>query len=262
LNFAKKSILAMAGMAALAVPILLGVIGASYVRAQSQRGDALSAGATTPKFEAASIKRNMEPGGLRAQNAPLMLLIQRAYAVQAFQVAQGPAWMNTERYDFEAKAERGSDQKQVWVMLQTLLADRFRLRLHRETRELPVYDLRVAKGGSKLPAVKPVDCVSRPPGAPPTPPAAGQTDRGYVAGPLGRTKLLRFQGSKVQMAGLINKLAWVLGRPVLNKTEFTRDFDLDLSFSADEVTMGLPGFGGSEGSESGWPKAPHRPEPT
>jgi uncharacterized protein (TIGR03435 family) len=215
---------------------------------------------THPTFEVASIKQNtsvvgdptqhpmgvrMEPGGgMRAQNAPLMLLIQRAYGVQAFQVVGGPAWRNTTGYDIAAKPEGNTDRKQMWLMLQTLLADRFKLTLHRETRELPVYDLKVAKGGSKLPMAKAVVCVSRTPGAPPAPPAPGQADCGYVAGPLGLTALLQFQGSKVRMADFISKLALVMGRPVLDKTALTNEFDLNLSFTADEATIGLPGFGG------------------
>ena len=102
-------------------------------------------------------------GRLTAHNAPLTLLIQRAYAVQAFQVVGGPAWINTDGYDIEAKPEGDTDRKQMWLMLQTLLADRFKLTLHRETRELPVYDLTVAKRGPKLPAPKEVNCVSRGP---------------------------------------------------------------------------------------------------
>jgi uncharacterized protein (TIGR03435 family) len=217
-----------------------------------------------PAFAVASIKRNtsvssdptrqpmgvrMEPGGrLRAQNAPLTLLIQRAYGIQAFQVAGGPAWIDSPGYDIEAKPEDTTDRKQMLLMLQTLLAERFKLSLHRETRELPVYDLKVAKSGSKLPVSKEVNCMSMPSdGTPPIAPNPGQALCGYVAGPMGEWStyaVLRLQGSKVHMADFISKLALVLGRPVLDKTEFTRDFDLNLKFTADETTIGLPGFGG------------------
>jgi uncharacterized protein (TIGR03435 family) len=217
-----------------------------------------------PAFAVASIKRNtsvssdptrqpmgvrMEPGGrLRAQNAPLALLIQRAYGVQAFQVVGGPAWINSPGYDIEAKPEDTTNRKQMLLMLQTLLAERFKLSLHRETRELPVYDLKVAKAGSKLPVSKEVNCMSTPPdGAQPVPPQPGQSLCGYVAGPMSGWSTyaaLRLQGTKVHMADFISKLALVLGRPVLDKTEFTRDFDLNLRFTADEATIGLPGFGG------------------
>ena len=95
-----------------------------------------------------------QPGGrLSTQNAPLLMLIQNAYAVQAYQVVGGPGWLNTDGFDIEAKPETNVDRKQTWPMLQTLLADRFKLALHRETRELPVYAL-TAKSNLKLPAPK------------------------------------------------------------------------------------------------------------
>jgi uncharacterized protein (TIGR03435 family) len=273
LNFAKKFALAAAAMVAVAVPIVVGIISAADVRAQSQPGIALSAGAVAPKFEVASIKRGpswseparhpmgvrMDPGGrLQAQNAPLMLLIQRAYGVQAFQVVGGPAWIDTAGYNIEAKPKSNTDRKQMWLMLQTLLADRFKLALHKETRELPAYDLKVAKGGPKLPAPTAADCISRPPGARPTPPEPWQTDCGYVAGPYGTTGLLHLEGSKVHMADFIRTLELVLGQPVLDKTEFTRYFSLNLTFTADEDTIGLPGYGGP--GDPGGTRLPEDPD--
>jgi uncharacterized protein (TIGR03435 family) len=131
-------------------------------------------------------------------------------------------------------------------MWQTLLADRFKLRLHRETRELPIYDLTVAKSGSKLPAAKEAGCVSFPPGTPPRY-VPGKVDCGYVSGPFSGYEpgLLHIKGSKVQIADLIRELTSVLDRPVLDKTAFTGEFDLDLSFTPDGALMGLPaGYGG------------------
>ena len=126
---------------------------------------AQSAGA--PRFAVATVKRNpstevltmavpmgvgYRPGGrLVAGNVPVAMLIQRAYSVQGFQVVGGPSWINTDGYDIEAKPEGSTDQKQMWLMLQTLLADRFKLAMHRETRDLPVWDLQTVKGGAKLP---------------------------------------------------------------------------------------------------------------
>jgi len=194
------------------------------------------------------------PGGrLTATNASLKLLIQFAYAAHdsphwlpllASQVAGGPAWIDSVGYDIEAKPEGNTDAKHAWLMLETLLADRFKLALHRETRELPVYDLTVAKSGPKLPAAKEAGCVSFPPGTPPRP-VPGKVDCGYVSGPFSEyTPGLHIKGSKVHVADLVRELASVLDRPVLDKTGFTGEFDLDLSFTADDATMGLPGSGG------------------
>src|SRR5271157_5128338 len=226
-----------------------------------------------PSFEVASIKRNTfdrvesarhamgvgyQPGGrLTAQNASLMLLIQFAYADRAnpmsghwlplpvSQVAGGPAWMRTEGYDIDAKPKGDTDERQTWLMLQTLLADRFRLGLHRETRDLPIYDLTVAKSGPKLPPAKETGCVSFPPGTMPRY-VPGKVDCGYVSGPFAEftAGLLHMRGRKVHVADLVRELASVLGRPVLDKTEFTGEFGLDLSFTPDAALEGLLGFGG------------------
>jgi uncharacterized protein (TIGR03435 family) len=190
-----------------------------------------------------------QPGGrLIMRNASLMLLIQFAYAVHdsphwlpllASQVVGGPAWINSFGYDIEAKPERNTDEKHTWLMLQTLLAGTFKLALRRETRELPVYTLTAAKNGFKLPAPMEVSCISFPPGTPPRH-IPGKVDCGYVPLLLESTGL-RMQGSKLHMADLIRELAMVLGRPVLDKTEFTGEFDLNLSFTADETMRWPPG---------------------
>jgi uncharacterized protein (TIGR03435 family) len=193
------------------------------------------------------------PGGrLAATNASLKLLIQFGYAphdnpmpghsmpLLASQVVGGPAWVKSDGYDIQAKAERNTDPKQTWLMLQTLLADRFKLALHRETRELPVYVLTAAKNGLRLPPAKEAGCVSFPPGTTPHY-VPGKVDCGYVSGPSsGYGAGLHIKGSKVHMADLIRELASVLDRPVLDKTGFTGEFDVDLRFTPDDATMGFP----------------------
>ena len=211
-----------------------------------------------PAFEVASIKRGASavrtdgrPHGRRLQtrrpddrrNAPLRLLIQFAYAVhdsphshplRASQVVGGPAWIDSDGYDIEAKPEANTDQKHTWLMLQTLLADRFKLTLHRETRELPVYDLTARKSGLKLPAPKEADCVSFPPGTTPRH-IPGTVDCGYAPLLLSPTGL-RMNGRKLHMADLIRELALTLGRPVMDKTGFTGEFDLNLNYTDDALT--------------------------
>ena len=215
-----------------------------------------------PAFQSVSIKRNtsnwserfQHPMGMAGLNSSLMLLIRFAYAVHdspyqghtlplpASQVVGGPSWIDSEGYDIEAKSGANTDPKQIRLMWQTLLADRFKLRLHRETRELPVYVLTAAKNGFKLPAPpKGVGCVSFLPGTKPHH-VPGKVDCGYVAGPfLGAARgELRIQGSKVHMADLVKELASVLDRPVSDKTGFTSEFDLNLSFTPDEALRGFP----------------------
>jgi len=163
----------------------------------------------------------------------------------ASQVLGGPAWINSLRYDIETEPKTTTDPKRIWMMWQTLLADRFKLRLHREIRDLPIYELAVAQGGPKLPAPpNDLGCVSFPPGTPPHY-VPGKVDCGYVSGPFSlHTAGLHIKGSKVHVADLIRELALVLDRPVLDKTGVTDEFDLNLTFTPDAALVGLPGFGG------------------
>jgi uncharacterized protein (TIGR03435 family) len=228
--------------------------------------------AARPEFQVASIKPNTAvgargmgvralPGGrLTALNAPLMMLIQNAYAVQASQVVGGPSWINSEGYDIEAKPEGNTDRQHMWLMLQTLLADRFKLALHRETRERPVYALTLTKAGLKQPPPNAGSCVTIDPSAPPPPGAP----LGFPCGKVGvmgsPSGLLQMQGGKVPMPELVRVLAMVLGRPVVDRTGVTGEFDVHLEFTPDESTMGLPGAGGP-GDPGGPPLAtdPGRP---
>src|SRR5215472_6338090 len=122
---------------------------------------AVAAVAQTPTFEVASVKTSASDtgrpdikrdpgGGITLSNATLELLVVMAYNIQSFQIAGGPSWLRSRRFDVVAKAPEGAPKNQTWVMLQTLLADRFQLTVHREARELPILELTVAKGGPKI----------------------------------------------------------------------------------------------------------------
>ena len=216
-----------------------------------------------PAFEVATIKLSApardsthpatgvryRPGGrIIATNAPLKLLIQFAYAVhdsrnhslplEASQVVGGPAWVDSDAYDIEAKPESNTDPSHAWPMLQTLLADRFRLRLRTETRNLPVYDLTVRKSGLKLPPPMDTKCVSFPPGTTPKY-VPGASDCGYAPLQLSPSGL-QMEGRKLHMSDLVRELTRALGEPVLDKTGFTGEFDIDLN-SMDEGVMKSPG---------------------
>ncbi len=119
-----------------------------------------------PVFEAASVKLAgpasykegqanvvFSPGSLTLRNATLQSIIVTAYTVKDFQVS-GPG-LDSQRYDILAKAAGGAGDDQLKLMLQGLLADRFKLALHRESKETPVYALVVGKKGAKLPDAVP-----------------------------------------------------------------------------------------------------------
>ena len=120
---------------------------------------AYSQSGTVPKFEVASVRpsksgsghssENQTNGRFTATNVTLKDCIKFAYGLKDYQIS-GPAWLNDERYDIVAKAADGAATDQLMPMLQTLLTDRFRLTIHREHKELPIYALVMGKNGSKL----------------------------------------------------------------------------------------------------------------
>jgi uncharacterized protein (TIGR03435 family) len=209
------------------------------------------------KFEVASVKPSTEqrfkmvrplPGRLTA-DAPVQLLMQNAYAVQPFQIAGGPDWVNSEHYQIEAKADGKASRDQILLMLRALLEDRFQLKIHRETRQLPVYALAISKSGPKLTPPQEGSCVTPAPDAVPdwaggriAPPGRGQppSPRCGSVGVMVVPDGARMQGGKVPMAEFIRMLSMVLGRTVVDKTGFTDLFDLRLDFLPDEITAGLP----------------------
>ncbi len=172
LDFAKKLLLTAAAFLALAVPITFGLFHATPSQAQPQ-SDSIST--VAPTFESVSIKRSPDTGGkfyakmmfslqdgsFTASGVTLQRLIQMAYRVQDTQIS-GPAELNTMKFDIDAKLNRGAadallkQQKSFddQLALKTLLAQRFKLALHPEARNLPVYHLVVVDGGSKMQETK------------------------------------------------------------------------------------------------------------
>jgi uncharacterized protein (TIGR03435 family) len=117
---------------------------------------------TPPRaFDVASVKPNLSGGGnfsmgtsrgrLTATNVPVRMLVLKAFHAKEFQVSGEPGWFGTERYDIVAKIENaGISDDDLWLLLEPLMVDRFKLRFHRETKQLPVYSLVKAKGGPKF----------------------------------------------------------------------------------------------------------------
>jgi uncharacterized protein (TIGR03435 family) len=182
LTLGKKAVLAAAGLASLAAPILVGVLKTPILEAQSTS-------VATSKWEAVSIRPcepgSVAPGGrsggmgvspqrLHVTCWPLDFLIQATYTFAndrnklvlevnsngLVPVSGGPAWMRSERYDIEAKAEGNPTAREMQgPMLRALLEDRFKLKVHLEAREGPVYELTVAKSGFKLQPMKEGSCI-------------------------------------------------------------------------------------------------------
>lgn len=210
-----------------------------------------------PQFEVASIKPSSSgsimnvrplPGRLTADSS-VQILVQYAYGVQPFQVAGASGWMQAEPYRIEATAPANTSRDQMFLMLQSLLENRFQLNTHRETRDLPVYTLVAAKSGLRLPIPKEGGCVDSAAEAStewaggrmaaPGEVQSGKAQCGSAEVILGPTGA-RMQGSKVAMPELIRRLSMLLDRSVVDKTGFTGQFSLQLDFAPDDTTPSMP----------------------
>ncbi|MGA2877372.1 MAG: TIGR03435 family protein [Bryobacteraceae bacterium] len=214
--------------------------------------------APRPEFEVASIKPNksadrrimiLPPRGGRftATGVTMQLLIALAYRIKDFQISGAPSWLNSERYDIEAKAEGNPAIEALGPMLQTLLEDRLQFKFHRETKDLPVYALVVAKAGKLHEAEG--ECGPRPDGPPP-PPEPGK----LPTAPCGGFFVFpgHLSGQKVAIMQLLDPLSRFTGRNVLDKTNLTGKYDIDLQYTPEQGQFPvLPG-----GAPPGLPPLP------
>ena len=231
------------------------------VRAQATTG---ADTANPPRFDVATVKRNMsgaseigtvfQPGGwYRASNVRLRDLVAEAHQVRDFQVAGGRPWVASDRFDIEAKSEdaaafalvpkadgtRAMPEK-PFLMLRELLKDRFKLVVHRETREGPVYALAMSRSGRRGPGLRPfaVNCAAIDPKNPP--PGVGHC--GGIRRAPGR-----FEGRTATMAHLARSLSILLQRPVIDRTGLSEPFDFDMEWapvnsSVDAAATPVSGF--------------------
>lgn len=217
---AGKIALAVAGVAAIATPLIIGVLRAQTLPPPPQF-----------KFEVASIRpsnaadlnNRLGPspqGGLRGQNVTTMHLIAFAYAVRPLQIIGGPGWVRSDRFDVIATPDQPEsrpapdmprDQLDSFIgrlhqRVQALLSERFGLVLRAETRKMPVYALVIAKGGHKL-----------------TPT--------LEKNPNMQTSARHVRGTAATMKDVAFALAGLLERPVIDETGLTGLYDLSMEFA-------------------------------
>jgi|SRR5579863_554092 len=191
-----------------------------------------------PSFDAASVRpNNSTPGGGGKQGPPggvlrytpgkvtgtatTRTIIREAYQVTDHQLSGGPGWLDNDKFDIEAKAATSADKDQLRLMLQTMLAERFKLVVRHETKEMPVYALTVGKNGPKFPDVKPDD--------------AGFVKVPANAGSTGGNGLVT-RGSIQDFAFLLSGIPSI-DRPVLDKTRLQGVYALLVHWDADEDFM-------------------------
>ncbi len=190
-----------------------------------------------------------DPGRITWTNATLKTLLTIAYDVKNYQV-NGPAWIDTERYDIVAKVPDGATKEQVNVMWQNLLKERFGMVLHHESKEFQVSELVVAKTGSKLKetALDPNAPPPPPPTGPPEPPKLDKNGFPEMNGPGLRMMFQNGPNGAVghmvaraqPISGLTSMLGNQLNRPVVDKTGLTGKYDFNLEYTPD--LSGLPGL--------------------
>jgi uncharacterized protein (TIGR03435 family) len=258
IGFRGKLLLCAAGLAAFAVPVVFGFVNRTEIQATSQ---AQNTGASAPVFEVASIKPSKargsfgvvgdkamfekdiagwsSPDRFTARGETLRTLIQLAYGIQANQISGAPNWLDSEEYDVEAKLNQSEadtlqkltpDQRNIEQqrMLQALLADRCKMRIHRGTKLLPVYALVIAKDGPKLREAKPGDTYPK-----------GIQDEGRPAG----AETLEFgpgqlTGQALPLAFLVQQLMHqpeLGGRLVLDQTGLKGTYDFKLQWTPERL---------------------------
>jgi uncharacterized protein (TIGR03435 family) len=221
----------------------------------------------TPEFEVASIKTykpegemmrimfKYTPDGIDASGVPLQTLVREAYGIEDNQIIGVSDWIGSQQFDIQAKMDQSDTetlrklpqdeaQKLRQRMLQALLADRFKLTVHRETRELPVYSLVVAKGGIKMREA-----------------AAGDLYPNGIKGPDGKSSggMLRMgpgelTGQAIPLGRVVSTLSWQTGHHVIDKTGLTGKYDFTLKWAPGEGET--PMLHGPPGGNTGGANAP------
>lgn len=210
-------------------------------------------------FEVASIKASapdsrrvflqfLPGGGMRVTNMTLKQVLAFGYDVRDFQISGGPAWINSDRYDIQARPEHAADApatppdprqmsdeqretlaQQMRERVRTLLADRFELAVHHDTKEAPVYALMVAKGGPKLKEN--------------TEPREGRQGMGMRPGG-------QVTATAAPVSMLANLLSNLMGRPVIDKTGLSATYDFELRWTPDSGQTLAPAGAPPPGAEA------------
>jgi uncharacterized protein (TIGR03435 family) len=249
LRFSRVMLLVVAGSMAVVAPSLLGQ------GSVAPRGAVLPAtvDVKVPPFDVVSVKLNksdsgmmrimIKPDGYSATNVSLMMLIEGAFGIREDQISGVPSWGDSARYDVDAKVA-GADvdtlkklsPKQRRAMLQPVLADRFKLKAHTEIKQLPVYELVIAKSGSKLkestPGDVPVNGIKGPDGV---------VHGGMMS--MGPGKLT---GQELPIASLTDMLSQQLEHTVIDKTGLAGKYDFTLQWAEESSDQMLNGADGGQ----------------
>jgi uncharacterized protein (TIGR03435 family) len=213
--------------------------------------------APRPHFDVVSIKptpENTEPGAdfsamvggrLHVRNNGVSNLIGNAYGFRGPRLIGIPNW--SEHFDMEARAEGNPTKEQIMLMLQSVLEERFKLQAHHEMRDMPGFNMVVAKSGLKVKAWQEGTCAASDPFKPPPEPIAGAPRLPHCGNNLTHATgpKMAWSGVKIDMDGVAGALTAALRRQVINQTGFKGNFDLELEWTTD------PALGDAAGDDTG-----------
>jgi uncharacterized protein (TIGR03435 family) len=228
-------------------------------------GHGLQAVEGAPAFEVASVRPNnsgdkgiyftYQGGRFNATNVTLQILIRHSYGLHDSQIVGGPSWVNSDRFNIIAKGDVGQSPafpvqladgpSRLQLMMQALLAERFKLVVRKESKESDVYSLMLARGDGRLgPALRrsDVDCAALAAAARratstalPVRPEQAQATRCRISRGLGA---LAIDGRPLFQ--LASSLSNIVGRPVVDRTGLSGNFDVDLTWTPDQMSPSLP----------------------
>jgi len=231
----------------------LGLLAAGMLHAQSEPAEpARDLAQTVMQFDAVSIRPTpsgddkvlvqMSPDGLSFHGAPVRTIVETAFGTDDKHLVGAPAWTNTIRYNIQAKVSPEDAPKfdklmgtERNAMLIPMLADRFKLKFHHETREQPIYALVVAKGGPKLTKGEPDD-TRGPKSSDPHQPEDLSKEHHWVFTVAGR-----IEADSISMGILADQLTRLnaVGRPVLDRTAIEGNYNFTLRWTADNLPFAI-----------------------
>jgi uncharacterized protein (TIGR03435 family) len=195
------------------------------------------------RFEVASLKpsQGQEPnGGIRpapggqryqARNCPVKVMIQVAFRIKADQIVGGPGWLDTDRFDMEAKAEKPSTADELHVMLMNLLVDRLQMKFHHEKKDMRMYALTVDKDGPKL-----------------TPHEAANAGEPWIDQATVKFSRIKMKATCTPMDYFAFRLSQFMDAPVVDLTNLHGGYDFALEYTR-ELPPGFPEGGKINGEE-------------
>jgi bla regulator protein BlaR1 len=265
LSSARKLVLFTTALLILAAPLGFGVLRGQNPPSTLAPSHSSVSTVDLPKYEVATIKSTAEtedkrmmmltPDGTSMHGVDVQMLLQQGFGVERDRILGAPAWVNSNRYDIEAKVAPEDAPKidklkleQRREMLLPFLEERFNLKYHHETRELPMYALVMAKGGPRLTEAKPGTPTPAPDGPTPAPGTPGPDAK--LDGPpkdrVGNMGMMRMSPGDIEAHGgttafLAHALSALVGRSIVDKTGLTGNYDFTLNWIPDNMSPTMAG---------------------